>query len=409
MTTTRIVILGAGFAGMMSALRLSRLLRHVKGNTLEMTLVNAAPVFVERTRLHQFATGQRPRVRQIADLLAGTRVHFVQAMATSVDPERCQIHAQSAQGLQTLPYDYLIYALGSQTNRDAIPGLHRAYSLDASGAQQLARELPQVAERRGRVLIIGGGLTGIEAATEIAESFPAARVTLTMRGRLGGDLSAKGAAHVRQVFHRLGIEVRDNTDLARVEADRAIARTGEPLPFDVAVNCAGFRVPALAREAGFAVNEQGQLLIDAYSRAINHPNVFGAGDAAAFEAAANMPLRMACATALPMAAAAADNLVATLTQHELQPFRFGYVIQCISLGRHDGLVQRVDAHDVPFDSIITGRAGVWIKERILRFVDTSLKYESRFGVYRGSAALTAHAPSAHADQPEHALSLASEP
>ena len=76
---------------------------------------------------------------------------------------------------------------------------------------------------------------------------------------------------------------------------------------------------------------------------------------------------MACATALPMGAYAADALAALVTGQTPKSFRFSYVIRCISLGRHDALVQTVEADDRPTSRIISGRAGALVKEMICRY------------------------------------------
>ena len=80
----QIVILGAGYAGMMAALRLSG---KTKKQDVEITLVNAAGHFVERPRLHEVATGHPPQKRPLADMLAGTGIHFRQGYVTGIDPE----------------------------------------------------------------------------------------------------------------------------------------------------------------------------------------------------------------------------------------------------------------------------------------------------------------------------------
>ena len=382
----QIVILGAGFAGMMAALRLSRKLPK---DATTITLVNDSDMFVERTRLHQFATGQHPKTRAIASLLRGTGVQFLQGRATAIQPDKRQLSVETMPGTQSMNYDYLVYALGSRTDRERILGLEHAYTLDAADVAKLKDELPKVATRRGRVLIIGGGLTSIEAATEIAETYPSAQVTLATRGGFGDDLSKEGAAHLRQVFERLHIHIRDHATISRIEPNVAITNTGEQISFDVCVNCAGFVVPALAREAGLVVNGAGQIIIDALMRSVEHPEIYGAGDAAAFEDEAHMPLRMACNTAMPMAICAADNLVAHLTSSTPHPFAFGFGGRCISLGRREGLVQMVDARDVPQPRVVTGMAAVVFKEGILRYVTSSLDAEKRFSLFRAPRTIVA--------------------
>jgi NADH dehydrogenase FAD-containing subunit len=112
--------------------------------------------------------------------------------------------------------------------------------------------------------------------------------------------------------------------------------------------------------------------VDAALRSVAHPNIYAVGDAAA------TPLRMACATAMPMGAYAADHLAARLNgQPQIEPFRFAYVLQCLSLGRRRALVQFVDRDDTPQERIITGWWGARIKELICRFTVWSLRWEKR--------------------------------
>ena len=101
--------------------------------------------------------------------------------------------------------------------------------------------------------------------------------------------------------------------------------------------------------------------------ASNQMDIYAVGDAADLSQAIATPIRMACATALPMGAYVADELAAHLTGVAHRPYEFAYAGRCISLGRRAGLVQLVDADDRPKEQIITGRMGALIKELICRY------------------------------------------
>jgi NADH dehydrogenase FAD-containing subunit len=389
MNNTQVVILGAGYAGLLAALRLSH---KTNDANVSITLVNAGDTFIERTRQHQVSAGQRVQAHKIEHMLRGTGAQFVQGMAMALQPNENTIEIATREGRRTLRYDQLIYALGSRFDRARISGAQHAYTLDAGDAMKLREALPNAADKHSRVLVIGGGLTSIEAATEIAESHPQLHVELVTRGAFGEAMSPAGAAHLRKVFHRLNITITEHMSIARLDEHQAVSSDGLEFLFDVCVNTTGFIAPALAREAGLAVNALGQIVIDGFMRSVSQPNVYAAGDAAAFEEEAQMPLRMACATAMPMAAHAADNLAALLHGQTQQPFQFGYALRCISLGRHDALVQFVDADDRPVDRIITGKAGVAFKEMILRATVFFLKSPKRAALYRGPNSRTAQVP-----------------
>src|SRR3954447_4785700 len=120
---TRVVVLGAGYGGLLAAVRLA-----ARSPEAEVTLVNQSDVFVERVRLHQYAANQAVRQRRLVDILAGTRVQFVCGTVDRIDPAARRVRLSSG----ALPYDYLVYALGSVTDLDGVPGAREhAHSLKA--------------------------------------------------------------------------------------------------------------------------------------------------------------------------------------------------------------------------------------------------------------------------------------
>jgi NADH dehydrogenase FAD-containing subunit len=360
----KVVIVGAGYAGLKAATRLARKTRR---QPVEITLINGGDHFVERIRLHQLAANQSLNHIDIREMLRGTGVHFVRGWVTDIAPEAKTLTFQTSDGAKQMAYDKLIYAAGSFIDSSLIPGgKEYALSLSTEATTLALREkLPGIAARGGRVLVIGGGLTGIESSTELAEAYPGLRLMLVTQGAFGADLSKRGAAYLREAFARRRIEIIDNTPIMRITAQAAEYEGGE-IPFDMCLWAGAFGVPALARKAGLAVNQQGQVVVDQYLRSISHPDVIAVGDSASLEQALDIPIRMACATGIYMGSYAGDHLAAWASGAAPKPYQFGYVIRCISLGRHDGLVQRVKADDTPTEQIITGRAGAQIKELICK-------------------------------------------
>jgi NADH:ubiquinone reductase (H+-translocating) len=363
-TPKRIIVLGAGYAGMKAAMRLARKTRRYP---VEITVVNGKDHFVERIRLHQVAADQSLRRIDIPYMLRDTGIQFVQGWATAIGLDEKTLTVETSKGRKLMPYDKLIYAAGSFIDTSVIPGGNEyAHSLNTEATTQILREkLPDLAARGGRLLIIGGGLTGVESSTELAEAYPNLRVTLVTRGTFGDDLSAKGAAHLRNILAQRKIELIENTAVSRINANSA-EYEGGIIPFDVCLWAGAFGVPALAREAGLMVNQQGQVMVDEYLRSISHPDVIAVGDSAGLERALDIPIRMACATGIFMGAYAGDHAAALVKGKSPKPYQFGYVIRCISLGRHDGLVQRVKPDDTPTEQILTGRTAAYVKELICK-------------------------------------------
>jgi NADH:ubiquinone reductase (H+-translocating) len=353
--TTRIVVLGAGYAGQLAA-RLAARARDVS-----VTLVNERDRFVERVRLHQLAAGEELRDRPLAELIENTRIDLVIDRVTAIDPAAKSVVLA---GGGTVPYDTLVYALGSRMDVDSVAGVaEHAYTV--ATAEEAARLRERVAAG-GVVTVVGGGLTGIEAATELAERHQGLKVRLVTGGELGAALSAKGRRHLRSTFDRLGIELREQALVAEVRADGVVLADGEHVASDIVVWTTGFRVPALAAEAGLAVDEHGRIVVDETARSTSHPDVYGIGDAAAMRMTGGQELRMACATGLPVAQQAVRAILARRDGRPVKPFRFRYVNQCISLGRRDGLIQFVNRFDEPVEAVLTGRLAALYKETIVR-------------------------------------------
>jgi NADH dehydrogenase FAD-containing subunit len=373
--TEKILILGGGYAGMLAAARIAR-----SHTAAEVTLIDAKPGFVQRIRLHEILAGRSPETLDYAPLLAKRGVRFVQARVEALEPGARRVTARDASGASiALGYDALVLTLGSTTTA-GVPGVaENAVRLDHPA------ELRKVGERLAaggvlRVLVAGAGLTGLEAAAELAERFPGLTVTLATRGHLGDGFSPAAAAHLRRRLTALGVALQEESEITAVEPGRALLAGGEPLPFDLCVWCGGFAAPALAREAGLAVDPWGRVRVDAALRALGHPEIFAAGDATAVPGAGSPAIRMGCVSALPTGAHAGENVVRWLRGEEPAPFDMAFAIRCISLGRRDGLVQHVTGDDRPLPRVWTGRWGAFVKEMICRMTLFVVKRELSTGL-----------------------------
>jgi NADH dehydrogenase FAD-containing subunit len=290
---------------------------------------------------------------------------------TRIDPATKQVYV----GEQAIGYDYLVYALGSRVSVTGVPGLSQhALTLNPEDSYKLIQRLRSAATKH--VVIVGGGLTGIEAASEIAARYPTHSVTLITQGQMGAGLSVGGRAYLQEVFNQLRIDYIERTSVNRLEADRVITNRGDFVS-DVTLWAGSFEVSPIARESGIQTNAIGQVLVDQYLRSVSDDRIYAIGDAAA------TGLRMSCATAMPTGAYAADHLLARLRGESLPAFQFAYMVQCISLGRWKGLAQWVDQDDQPQLRVIMGWRGAVVKELISSYTLWAIQLE-RFlpGLYR---------------------------
>jgi NADH:quinone reductase (non-electrogenic) len=355
----RIVVLGAGYAGTHAA---GRLARRLHPGDIDITVVDASPYFTERIRLHQLAAGQNLRRRPLRDVFAGTAITLRTAQVTGVDVTRRTVELIDH---HQIDYDTLVYALGSTAADHGIPGVaEHTYPLAGEQTALLLRTRLHDLPGGATVLVVGGGLTAIEAVTEIAESRPDLDVAIAAGHGVGAWLSDRARQHLRGVFHRLGITVHEHATITRVDETGAVTAAAEQIPAQVIVWAAGFATHPIAAASALTVADTGQILVDATMRSVSHPDVYAVGDAALATGAGGGPLRMSCASGVPMAWQAADAIAARLTGRSVPEKSIRYYAQSISLGRHDGIIQWVTPDDQPKRSAVTGRPAARIKELI---------------------------------------------
>ncbi|MDG3015418.1 NAD(P)/FAD-dependent oxidoreductase [Speluncibacter jeojiensis] len=360
---TDVVVVGAGYAGVMAANRLVS-----KGDgRVRVTVVNPRAEFVERIRLHQLAAGTGDAVAPLASVLdprVGLRISAVTRIVGNSVP--------LPDGGE-LGFDRLVYAVGS---RSAVR--EQAHTVgDLAGAQRLRRRLREL-DAGDPVTVVGAGLTGVETAAEIAESHPHLAVRLLSAGPIGGGLPERGRRRVRARLRRLGVEVRTGVRAERVGSDSVDLDDGTALPSACTVWAGAFEVPDLARTSGLPVDAAGRLRTDESLVCVERPDIVGVGDAVAPPRRVAAHLRMSCQAAIPLGATGADTVLAQIDGRAPEPLSIGMVLQCISLGRRGGYVQTVRADDSARRWAVRGRLGASVKEQICR---GTLRY-IRSGDYR---------------------------
>ncbi|MEU8139690.1 NAD(P)/FAD-dependent oxidoreductase [Streptodolium elevatio] len=358
-TAHRIVVLGAGYAGMSAAVQLAA--RTKKREDVQVTLVNPDERFTERMRLHMAATGRTLAELDIRSLLKGTGARFVRGWVTGLDADAKVVRVDDE---LNLPYDTLVYALGAASDVSAVPGVEdHAYTLGgAHDAELLADRLARLAAG-GTVAVVGTGLTGVESAAEIAERHPHLDVVLLGRGEPGAAMNAKARTYLRSALDRLGVRVLSGVEVAKVLPDVVELSDGAGIAADVVLWTGGTRVSPMAAAAGLAVDERGRIRTDAALRSTSHPAVYAVGDAAAVHQGYGV-MHGTCQGGMPTGVHAAMSILRELKGRQPKPFRFGYYHTPVSLGRNDAVVQFTRPDDSPRRAYLTGRKAVWYKETV---------------------------------------------
>ncbi|MCV7031546.1 NAD(P)/FAD-dependent oxidoreductase [Mycobacterium sherrisii] len=350
---TRVVVIGGGYAGTLAANRL----RQRTG--VDITLVNPRPVFVERIRLHQLVADTGAATADYGTLL-GEGIQLVVDAVERIDAAARRLVLTSG---AVLDYDYLIYAVGSTgAVPRSVPGAAEfAHGIcDLESAQRLHYALADL-PLGAPVTVVGGGLTGIETASELAEQ--GRPVTLVCGGPLGASLSNRGRRSVRKQLRARGVVVAEFVTATEVRWDSVVLSDGAVLPSMATVWTAGFAVPDLAARSGLRTDEAGRLLTDETLTCIDDDRIVAAGDAAA---PSGRPLRMSCQAAGPLGAQAANTVLARIAGQDPAPLDQAFVGQCISIGRSGGTLQFAHTDDTPLNLALGGRVTAAIKERICR-------------------------------------------
>lgn len=351
--STHVVVVGGGYAGTLAA-------NHLRQRAgVDITLINPRPVFVERIRLHQLVADTSTAIADYDSLLGEGIGLIVDAVEAIAPDERRVVLGSGAE----LDYDYLIYAVGSTGALPVtVPGVAEfAHSVaDLESAQRLRYALADL-PLSAPITVVGGGLTGIETASELAEL--GRPVTLVCGGPLGPSLSRRGRRSVAKQLRGLEVNVLESVSATEVRWDAVALSNGAVLPSAATVWTAGFTVPDLAARSGLSTDAVGRLLTDETLTSIDDDRIVAGGDAAA---PSGQPLRMSCQAAGPLGVQAANTVLSRIAGETPAPLDQAFTGQCISLGRSHGTIQLARKDDTPVEVFVGGRFAASVKEAVCK-------------------------------------------
>jgi NADH dehydrogenase len=389
-TTTRIVVAGAGYAGLHVAQRLgSWLERH---HDIDLTLIDHHTYHQLVIELPRVATG----TREEADVQIGLhgvlskRVRFLQTAMTGLDPAKRTVQTAG----DPLGYDWLVLALGSRPNDFNIPGLAERVLYPYSGEGALAvweavnaavRHAAQTSDRQEQerlmtVVIGGGGATGVELAGAFAEELSQlarqygappdlGKVILVEAGPtiLGGS-SPELIERASSILRDLSVDVRTHAVIAEATPEGFRLKDGTTVTGGVFIWAGGIKAPAMTAAFGLQIGYNGRVKVDRYLRVLDHPEIFVAGDLASVtDPETGHALPPLAQIAVQQGDLVARNLRASIEGKQLKPFTFhdkGFVV---SVGNRKGVA------DI---------AGLTIGGRLAHLLKDAIELEYRQSVKR---------------------------
>ena len=350
----RLVIIGAGFAGMYAALSAARLrdIHGVSPEELEIALVAPEPTLVVRPRLYE----PKPETltAPLLDVLKAIDVVYVQGSAETVETSSRMVQIATTKGTRkTLSYDRLVVATGSRLFRPNIPGLaEHGFSVDQlDDAVALDKHLHGLARRpakngRDTVVVAGGGFTGIEAATEMPGRLRAVlgkdatpRVVIVERNpAIAPDMGEGPRPVIEDALRKVGVETRVGAGVASLDESGVTLSNGERIEAETMIWAAGIRAAPLTAQIPAERDNFGRLLVDRDLRVPGVSGVFATGDAAraACDDVGNYAL-MSCQHATRMGAFAGNNAAAELLGVPTRPYHQKAYVTCLDLGEAGAL------------------------------------------------------------------------
>jgi NADH dehydrogenase len=342
-----ILVIGAGFGGVWSALSAARLLDQHDRNDVQITVL--APQAELRIRPRFYEPDVHTMMAPLDELFNAVGVCFVQGSADRVDASLKQVGYRNVSGAQgTLSYDRLVLAAGSQLIRPALEGVkEHAFDVDEiEAATRLEAHLKGLANlpdspARNTVVVAGGGFTGIETATEMPARLRAAlgedasiRVVVVDRGpRIGAALGEGISPSIVEASEHLGIEWVLNASVESVDANGVMLSDGQRIESNTVIWTVGFRASALTQQVPGTRDPQGRLHVDGHLKVLGQNDIFAAGDVAyaATDTLGNYAA-MSCQHAIALGRYAGNNVAADLMG--VAPMRYTQpkYVTCLDLG-----------------------------------------------------------------------------
>jgi demethylphylloquinone reductase len=335
----KICILGGGFGGLYTALRLTQMNWPQKP---EITLVDQRDRFVFAPLLYELLTGELESwevAPEYSTLLANTGIRFQQQAVKAIDLDAKTVKFGDD---TTLVYDRIVLAMGGETPMDMVDGAAE-YAIpfrnvtDATRVAERLRQLEESDAEKIRVAIVGGGYSGVELACKLADR-------LGDRGRLRIVERADKILATSPEFNRETAEKalsersvwRDlNTNVTHISADSMTLQfqdTEQTIPVDLVLWTVGNRIVPLVQALPIGRNSRGQIVVTSAMQVESHPEIFALGDLAECHDESGQLVPATAQGAFQQADYAGWNVWASLTDRPLLPFRYQALGEMMTLG-----------------------------------------------------------------------------
>jgi NADH dehydrogenase len=338
----RILILGAGFAGLWAAIGAARKLDEL-GEAAKVLVIDRNPY--HNIRVRNYEVELNDCALPLAELLDPIGVRHLTAEVCAIDSVGRNVTIKANGVPEIINYDRAVLTLGSELVRPAIPGLApHGFDVDTyAAAVRLNDHLAALSRLEpsadcSTVVVVGAGFTGIEVATEMPGKLAHAGIAnprvilIDPNPVVGATIGEAGRPVVNQALSALGVETRLGVRVAEVGKDGITLSGGEFIPTRTVVWCAGMEASPLTATLAGERDRYGRLAVDRFMQAKDLQNVFAAGDAAVCKMGGAHATVMSCQFARPMGRFAGHNVVADLFGKPMLPLDIDWYVTVLDLG-----------------------------------------------------------------------------
>lgn len=350
-----IVIIGAGYGGLTAALRLAGLL--LKHPEYRVHLIDKNPYHTLKTQLHEAAVRKAEVSIPIDRIINKLNIVFYCKEVTGIDPVKRLVYMKN----DSLSFEYLVIAIGSQANFYGVPGLREhSFSLQTlPDAQLIYNHINKVCEQAAkevkterrkdmlRFIIGGGGLSGVEFSTELADYIvmcirkhnlnpdEVEIILIEAAERIVPQMDESFAEYIMKKLLEKGIKIITGTGIVNLTGDLVTLSSGEILTTKTLIWTGGIRITDLVRDSGMKIGQSGRIIVDEFLRAEGFPFICAIGDnALAINPDTEKPVPASAQFALQQGRLVAKNIYADISAGIKRPYRPRVMGEVVSLGRH---------------------------------------------------------------------------
>ena len=336
----KLVILGAGYGGLMTAIKLEEQLKHLK---------NTEIILVDRNDYHQFlhlaheiATG----VKKVSDLtipmdelLTNKKITFLQATVTGIDLNSKIIHTEK----EDIGYQKLVVALGSQPNYYNIKGAKQnSFSISSVEAAAKIQDKMQAIFTRNenpKIVVGGGGFTGVELVGEILDEFKCCVTIVDYSDHLLSSWNIpEFSQKVTKVITEMGANLVLGKRITEVKPDAVVLDDGQQLECSLFIWTGGIQGSKVINRSSFKTGYGNRVVINEFCEAEGFPNVSVVGDCALVIDPSNGEVLPQCIEiALQQAEVVAKNLYADIKRSSRTVFVPKFSGLVLSVGEKYGI------------------------------------------------------------------------